>query len=564
MSGPRLRQLPRPDRPGTWTGPGYWEQDADVVVVGSGAAGMSAALAAAGHGLRVLLISKENIGGGATPLAQGGLAAALGPGDSEELHQRDTVAAGAGLCDPGAVARLVAEAHGEIGRLAVRGARLGGGPLHREGGHSRNRIVHAGGDAAGAEVHRVLRASLLDSPVDTLTQCAAVDVLTGPDGRVGGLLAGLVSRYGGLRLGVVSAPAVVLATGGFGQAFGTSTNPAGLTGDGLALAARAGAEVRDVEFVQFHPTVLWQPQARGECPLITEALRGAGAVLVDAAGQPVLAGQHPLGDLAPRDVVSAVMQQRMAQPGDPAEHLWLDATMLGRETLERDFPTVTAACRVAGIDPATEPIPVAPGAHYSCGGILADLDGRTSVAGLYAVGEAASTGVHGANRLASNSLTEALITGRRAGDLLGTVLPRRPHGGLAGPGPAGGLRWPAAGPGMSPAARPALAAAMSRQAGVLRDRAGLESLLRLLDQAPPADRGLDLAVLEATSLHTVCTLVVTAALARPESRGCHRWRDIPAVTAGPARHSVLRAQDTVLHSQDTVLGLTGAGLRRSA
>jgi L-aspartate oxidase len=564
MSGPRLRHLPRPDQPGSWTGPGHWEQDADVVVVGSGAAGMSAALAAAGHGLRVLLISKENIGAGATPLAQGGLAAALGPGDSEVLHQRDTVAAGAGLCDPGAVARLVAEAPGEIGRLATRGARLGRGPLHREGGHSRNRIVHAGGDAAGAEVHRVLRASLLDSPVDTLTQCAAVDVLTGPDGRVGGLLAGLVSRYGGLRLGVVSAPAVVLATGGFGQAFGTSTNPAGLTGDGLALAARAGAEVRDVEFVQFHPTVLWQPQARGECPLITEALRGAGAVLVDAAGQPVLAGQHPLGDLAPRDVVSAVMQQRMTQPAGPTDHLWLDATMLGRETLERDFPTVTAACRARGIDPVTEHIPVAPGAHYSCGGILADLDGRTSVAGLYAVGEAASTGVHGANRLASNSLTEALITGRRAGDLIGTALPRRAHGGRAGTGPAAGLRFPAAGPGMSPAARPALAAAMSRQAGVLRDRAGLESLLRLLGQAPPADRGLDLAVLEATSLHTVCTLVVTAALARAESRGCHRWRDIPAVSTGPARHSVLRAQDTVLHSQNTVLDLIGTSLRRSA
>ena len=562
MSGPRLRHLPRPDQPGTWTGPGHWEQDADVVVVGSGAAGMSAALAAAGHGLRVLLISKENIGGGATPLAQGGLAAALGPGDSEVLHQRDTAVAGAGLCDPGAVARLAAEAPGEIGRLAVRGARLGRGPLHREGGHSRNRIVHAGGDAAGAEVHRVLRASLLDSPVDTLTQCAAVDVLTSSDGRVGGVLAGLVSRYGGLRLGVVSAPAVVLATGGFGQAFGTTTNPAGLTGDGLALAARAGAEVRDVEFVQFHPTVLWEPQARGECPLITEALRGAGAVLVDAAGRPVMAGQHPLGDLAPRDAVSAVMQQRMTRPDDPTDHLWLDATMLGRAALERDFPTVTAACRAHGVDPASQPIPVAPGAHYSCGGILADLDGQTSVTGLYAVGEAASTGVHGANRLASNSLTEALITGRRAGDLLGTARPGRAHGGPggtapAGTGPAAGLRCPAAGPGMSPAARPALAAAMSRQAGVFRDRAGLESLLRLLEQAPPADRGLDLAVLEATSLHTVCTLVVTAALARPESRGCHRWRDIPSVSAGPARHTVLRAQHTRL-------GLIGGGLRRTA
>jgi L-aspartate oxidase len=577
MSGPRLRHLPLPDQSAAWTGPGRWAQDADVVVVGSGAAGMSAALAAAGHGLRVLLITKEALGGGATPLAQGGLAAALAPGDTEAQHQRDTAAAGASLCDPRAVATLAAEAPGEIGRLAVRGARLDDGPLHREGGHSRNRIVHAGGDAAGAEVHRVLRASLLDSPVDTLTQCAAVDVLTGPDGRVGGLLAGLVSRYGGLRLGVVSAPAVVLATGGFGQAFGTTTNPAGLTGDGLALAARAGAELRDIEFVQFHPTVLWQPQARGECPLITEALRGAGAVLIDAAGQPVMAGQHPLGDLAPRDVVSAVMQQRMIEPDQPTDHLYLDATMLGRAALERDFPTVTAACRARGIDPVTEPIPVAPGAHYTCGGILADLDGRTSIAGLYAVGEAASTGVHGANRLASNSLTESLITGRRAGDLLGTALPsqplpsqprasqprasqpraRRSPAGLAGSGPAADLRGPAAGPGMSAAARPSLAAAMSRQAGVLRDRAGLESLLRRLDQAPPAERGLDLAVLEATSLHTVCTLVVTAALARPESRGCHRWRDVPAVSAGPARHTVLRAHGTRLD-------LAGTSMRRSA
>ncbi len=554
MSGPRLRHLPRPDQP---DGPGWWERDADVVVVGSGAAGMSAALAAAGHGLRVLLISKDDVGGGATPLAQGGLAAALGPGDTAVLHQRDTAAAGAGLCDPGAVATLAAEAPGEIGRLAVRGARLGHGPLHREGGHSQPRIVHAGGDAAGAEVHRVLRASLLDSPVGTLTRCAAVDVLTSPDGRVGGLLAGLVSAAGELRLGAVYAPAVVLATGGFGQAFGTSTNPAGLTGDGLALAARAGAELRDVEFVQFHPTVLWQQAARGECPLITEALRGAGAVLVEAAGQPVMAGQHPLGDLAPRDVVSAVMQQRMTEPDGPAGHLWLDATMLGRATLERDFPTVTAACRARGIDPATEPIPVAPGAHYTCGGILADLDGRTSIPGLYAVGEAASTGVHGANRLASNSLTESLITGRRAGDLLGTAAPRRTHAELAGTGRAADLRGPAAGPGMSPAARPSLAAAMSRHAGVLRDRAGLESLLCLLDQAPVAGRGLDLAVLEATSLHTVCTLVVTAALARPESRGCHRWRDVPAVSAGPAQHTVLRARDTHLD-------VIGTGLRRSA
>ena len=353
---------------------------------------------------------------------------------------------------------------------------------------------------------------------------------------------------------MIAARAVVLASGGFGQAFATTTNPAGLTGDGLALAARAGADLRDLEFVQFHPTVLWQPGARGACPLITEALRGAGAVLIDAAGQPVMAGQHPLGDLAPRDVVSAVMAWRMSQGDGPPDHLWLDATRLGRAVLERDFPTVTAACRARGIDPVTEPIPVAPGAHYACGGILAGLDGRTRVPGLYAVGEAASTGVHGANRLASNSLTEALISGRRAGDLLGRELPRAVLGGpvLGGPGLGGavlggpvlgGGERAAAGAGASPAGRTALAAAMSRHAGVLRDRDGLRLLLQALRQAPAGDGRLDLAVVEATSLHTVSALVTAAALARAESRGCHRWRDIPAAAGGPARHSVLRVAD---------------------
>ncbi len=262
-----------------------------------------------------------------------------------------------------------------------------------------------------------------------------------------------------LRVGTVTAAAVVLATGGFGQAYATTTSPAGLTGDGLALAARAGAELRDVEFVQFHPTVLWQDGARGQCPLITEALRGAGAVLVDAAGRPVMAGRHPLGDLAPRDVVSAAMQQRMAQCASsavrtraaardgPDDHLWLDATTVGRAVLDRDFPTVVRLCRARGIDPAAEPIPVAPGAHYACGGIRAGLDGRTSLPGLYAVGEAASTGVHGANRLASNSLTEALITGRRTGELLGRDLPRAAGLAAAASGRPGGEPRGPAGPG---------------------------------------------------------------------------------------------------------------------
>ena len=497
---------------------------------------MTAALAAAGRGRRVLLLTKEDIGGGATPLAQGGLAAAIGPGDDPALHQRDTIEAGAGLCDPAAVAVLVSEAPGEIIRLAGRGARLERSALRLEGGHSRKRITTAGGDAIGSEVHRVLRAALLASTVQILTRCVVLDALTGDRGSVCGVLAGLTGDGGALRVGTVLARAVVLATGGFGQAYAMTTNPVGLTGDGLALAARAGAELRDVEFVQFHPTVLWRESASGQCPLITEALRGSGAVLVDVAGRPVMAGRHPLGDLAPRDVVSAAMQQRMGRGDGPADHLWLDATMLGRSVLERDFPTVAALCRATGIDPAAEPIPVAPGAHYACGGIRADMDGRTSVPGLYAVGEVTSTGVHGANRLASNSLTETLITGRRAGELLGQDLPE----------PSASLRLPAAGPGVHPAARPALAAAMSRHAGVARDHENLERLRQTLGQAPPAanesaGNELDLATAETTNLHAVSILVTAAALARVESRGCHRWRDAPLATcAGRARHTVVR------------------------
>ena len=538
-----LRYLPRAQP--------CWERETDVVVVGSGAAGMSAALAAARLGLRVLLLTKEDVGGGATPLAQGGLAAAIGPGDTAALHHRDTLDAGAGLCDPAAVATLVREAPGAIARLAGLGARLECASLHLEGGHSRSRVVHAGGDAVGAEVHRALRAALLASPVEILTRCVALDALTGERGSAGGLLAAVVDGDGRrLRPGMVTARAVVLATGGFGQAFATTTNPAGLTGDGLALAARAGAELRDVEFVQFHPTVLWQDGARGQCLLITEALRGAGAVLVDVAGRPVMAGHHPRGDLAPRDVVSAVMQHRMGSGDGPADHLWLDATSLGRRVLERDFPTVTAACRARGIDPAAGPIPVAPGAHYACGGIRADMDGRTSVAGLFAVGEAASTGVHGANRLASNSVTEALIAGRRVGDLLGRNLP----------GPAAGARLPPAGPGASPGGRAALAAAMSRHAGVVRNREGLERALETLEQAAPGGDRLDLAVVEATSLHAASVLIAVAALARTESRGCHRWLGVPASSDPGARHTVLRVDD----GRPRIIGAVPAGIGVSA
>jgi L-aspartate oxidase len=475
-----------------------WLRDADVVVVGSGAAGLTSAMTAAARGRRVLLVSKDELGGGSTPFAQGGMAAALDPADSPALHAADTETAGAGLCTPPAVAALTAGAPGVISWLSSLGARFGQG--HLEGGHSRPRIVHAGGDAIGAEVHRVLTAALLASSVEVLPHAVALDLTEG------GIIVGL-RRPGALELepGVVRARAVVLATGGFGQAFATTTNPPGVTGDGLALAARAGAELRDLEFVQFHPTVLWSADASGQRPLITEALRGAGAVLVDGSGRSAVPDS-----LAPRDVVTAAMHARMAETA--ADHLWLDVTMV--ERLEDRFPTVAAACRKQGVDPAAGPIPVAPGAHYACGGVRADMSGRTSLPGVFAAGEVACTGVHGANRLASNSLTEAMVMGRRLGELLGSSLPSRV---APAPVPAAGVV------GAAPRARARLAAAMSRNVGVMRSGAGLAQMLRLLSAVPPAEPArLDLATVEATNLHTVSTLVTTAALARRDSRGAHR------------------------------------------
>jgi L-aspartate oxidase len=562
-----------------------WQRSAEVVVVGSGAAGITTALSAAAHGLRVLIVTKD-LTGGASPLAQGGLAAAIGPGDSADAHARDTMIAGAGLCDGDTVAALAAGSPGAIDWLVATGARLERRGLRLEGGHGRHRIVHSGDDASGAEVHRALLAALLASPVEILDHAAAVDLVMSEDGSVAGISVGQHQHLAGF----VSARAVVVAAGGLGQAFGVTTNPAGATGDGVALAARAGAVLRDLEFVQFHPTVLWSDDAVGQRPLITEALRGAGAVLRDLDGKPLMAGRHPLGDLAPRDIVAAAMFERIAA-GDGAGHLWLDATALGRGVLEDGFPTVTAACRKQGVDPVTDLIPVAPAAHYSCGGIAADLAGRTSIPGLYAVGEAASTGVHGANRLASNSLVEAVIMARNAGDSIArdefgrisqgglrppfeppkpstgsrhTVRPRweeplRSSGAppvLAGPAPGARSLALAAPRGanarrdrLSPyTTRETLATTMSRHAGVVRDADGLREVLLVAASMPRTrggecglvrDEGLDLGVLEATNLHTVSVLIAAAALHRTESRGCHRRRDAPA-TWPEARHTLIR------------------------
>ncbi len=500
------------------------ERITDVVVVGSGAAGLMTAVALAEAGRAVTVVTKGELGAGSTPWAQGGLAAVLGDDDAAELHVQDTLVAGAGLCDEPAVRTLVAEAPRAIAQLQELGARLdlaadGRPALTREGGHSRDRIVHAGGDASGAEVTRTLAAALRARGIEVLEHTVALDALHAADGRVAGLRIARIGERGTLvDVTDLRARAVVLATGGFGQVFTATTNPAGATGDGLALALRAGADVADVELVQFHPTALWTGAgASGQQPLVSEAVRGEGAVLVDAAGRPIMAGAHPLADLAPRDVVSATIAAHLRATG--AEHVFLDARHLGADFLQRRFPGIAQACRDAGLDLTAAPVPVVPAAHYACGGVLADLDGRTSVPGLYAVGEVACTGVQGANRLASNSITEGLVAARRCAALLTADLPALTE---VVPPPTGGSA-------IDPAARPAVTTATTRHAGVLRDAGGLTELARVL---AAVDRGaaapLDLAALESTALHTVATLLAAAALARPESRGCHRRLDAPA------------------------------------
>jgi L-aspartate oxidase len=497
-----------------------WSRDVDVVVVGSGAAGLSAALAASEFGKRVLLVSKGSLRSGSTPFAQGGLAVVSDADDSFDAHTRDTLVAAAGLADADRVRSLVASAPGVVKLLQRLGARFDLGSLGLEGGHSHRRIVHAGGDAIGAELHRVLRDAVLASDVEIMEQTVAIDALLDDRGDVVGLVAGRVNADSTLEVGVLTARAVVLATGGYGQVFSSSTNPLDVTGDGLGLALRAGATVSNVEFVQFHPTVLYSSDHQGQSPLITEALRGAGGTIIDDEGCAVMRGAHPLGDLAPRDVVSFTMLQRMNRGSEPLTNLWLDARSVGAKRLLREFPTTLEICRRAGIDPASEPIPIAPGAHYACGGVTADLEGNTSLAGLYAVGEVAATGVHGANRLASNSLTEAIISGRRLGQRLargdspqGDVA--RPHG-----------ERPERGQGVDASTRTSRSRSMSTHAGVLRQREGLETLLDTLAATPAGPRRtLDLPTLEATNLHTASLLVASAALLREESRGCHRRSD---------------------------------------
>ncbi|MFI6419752.1 L-aspartate oxidase [Streptomyces sp. NPDC050842] len=541
-----------------------WAIDADVVVVGSGVAGLTAALRCTAAGLRTVVVTKARLDDGSTRWAQGGIAAALGEGDTPEQHLDDTLVAGAGLCDEEAVRLLVTEGPAAVRRLIATGADFdktadGEIALTREGGHHRRRIAHAGGDATGAEISRALVEAIRDRGVRTIEHALVLDLLTDAEGRTAGVTLHVMGEGQHDGVGAVHAPAVVLATGGMGQVFSATTNPAVSTGDGVALALRAGAEVSDLEFVQFHPTVLFLgADSEGQQPLVSEAVRGEGAYLVDADGVRFMLGQHELAELAPRDIVAKAIMRRMQEQG--TEHMYLDARHFGAEMWAERFPTILAACRSHGIDPVTEPIPVAPAAHYASGGVRTDLRGRTTVPGLYACGEVACTGVHGANRLASNSLLEGLVFAERiadeiiedlGGDLAGetgetgetgesgkttataengkttAAAPRVPGAPVPHPAPVT-LPLPVAG------ARTRIQRVMTAGAGVLRSERSLREAAEALDalhsdavaggtdDSKSAEPGVE--SWETTNLLCVGRVLVAAARRREETRGCH-WRE---------------------------------------
>ncbi|MCX5532884.1 L-aspartate oxidase [Streptomyces sp. NBC_00006] len=513
-----------------------WNLEADVVVVGSGVAGLTAALRCQAAGLRTVVVTKARLDDGSTRWAQGGVAAALGEGDTPEQHLDDTLVAGVGLCDEDAVRTLVTEGPGAVRRLIATGARFdeaedGSLDLTREGGHHRRRIAHAGGDASGAEVSRALVEAVRARGLRTVENALVLDLLTDAEGRTAGVSLHVMGEGQHDGVGAVLAPAVVLATGGMGQVFSATTNPHVSTGDGVALALRAGAEVSDLEFVQFHPTVLFLGAgAEGQQPLVSEAVRGEGAHLVDADGVRFMVGQHELAELAPRDIVAKGITRRMQEQG--TDHMYLDGRHFGADMWEHRFPTILAACRAHGIDPVTEPIPIAPAAHYASGGVRTDLYGRTTVPGLYACGETACTGVHGANRLASNSLLEGLVYAERIADDI-----ERQHAEDAlharVPAPVEHPQTPTH-PLLPPEARLAIQRVMTAGAGVLRSADSLagaaaqlgrihaEAVNSLTENGKTAEPGVD--TWEATNLLCVARVLVAAARRREETRGCH-WRE---------------------------------------
>jgi len=503
----------------------------DVLVIGSGVGGLTVAVET--PGLRVGLLTKTELGrGGSSPMAQGGVAAAIGPNDSPAAHAEDTLTAGDGLAAPERVRILTEEGPARIAALLALGARFdrdatGHLALGREAAHGCARILHANGDATGAEIVRALRQAVESAPtVDVFERTFACDLVQ-EQGRVVGALA----RHAGGTIVLHLARAVVLATGGIGQAYRHTTNPPENTGDGLAMAARAGAHLADLEFVQFHPTAL--DVGADPMPLLTEALRGAGAALVDDRGSHFMGSFHSAGELAPRDVVARALWEVQRR----GRRTLLDVRAAAESRIESAFPTALRHCLAHGFDPRCEPVPVSPAAHYHMGGVAADTYGRTSLAGLWACGEVSCVGVHGANRLASNSLLDAMVFGARVGrDLRREVRGLPPSKALIG--------RVAAPPGDESVGEPARSEFRRDIRDLMWNDVGLvrtaDSLQRALEGCARIARRLGPGASETHNLLAVAGLVAQAALDRQESRGAHFRPDCPPVPGSRHETSVGR------------------------
>jgi L-aspartate oxidase len=504
----------------------------DFIVLGSGIAGLRAAVALAPHG-RVAVLTKDQVTESNTEYAQGGVAVVLNDDDNIELHYQDTIDAGAGLCNPDAVSVLVEEGPRYITELITHGAqfdrRRGQLAFTREAAHSRPRILHAQGDATGREIVRALVAwSRKFSSIEYLPHACTQSLIV-TKGRCVGVTYVEPDTH---RIRAIYARAVILATGGAGQLYLHTTNPDVATGDGQAMAYRAGAVMADMEFIQFHPTALVVPNAPRF--LLSEAMRGEGGLLLNINGERFMPHYNERAELAPRDIVSRSIHFEMQQTA--SDHVWLDMRHLDRSFVQERFPKIFNTCQLYNVDIARDLIPVSPAAHYTMGGVETDTFGRTSIAGLYAAGEVACTGVHGANRLASNSLLEGLVFGARAGEVAAAEAP-------AGIQTAAPPDWDFGGEAdwrIDDGTRAEVKRIMWDRVGIVRDESGLKEALAQLEEI--ASRPLNT---RSWNFVTLARLVGEAALARRESRGAHYRSDHPTDEERFKRHTLQRRGETI-------------------
>ena len=494
-------------------------QEFDVVIIGAGIAGLYTALNI-DERLSCIIIAKESIDISCSWLAQGGIAAAISSDDKPAFHLEDTLVAGAGLCNIEAVKVLVNEGPSDIRNLVALNVPFdldehGELQITREGGHHMNRIVHAGGDATGRETVKALSHIVSQrNNISFSEHTCLFDILTDSDGLIG-----VVVRCDDAEFHLIRSRNVVIATGGIGQIFKSSTNPSVATGDGIAAAIRAGAQLANIEFIQFHPTGLWSQVSNGCEFLISEAVRGEGGLLVNSENQRFMVGEHELAELAPRDIVARSIMNELKRSGE--DHVFIDITSKPEEFLSHRFPTIYNECLSRGINISSEKIPVCPVQHYMMGGIKTDVDGRTNIKGLYACGEAASTGVHGANRLASNSMLECLVFGRRAASHINIThdettphtdtridsLPEKPRARLD-----------------FTEIRKTIQELMSSHCGVVRKPSGLRTALEGINGIFAQLESVyddSCAYLETLNIATVAKSILEAALRRPDSIGSH-------------------------------------------